>query len=211
MHPPSFSNFSKRCHFQQRRLDGNGRLTDLQHGVDASGLEQLEALAEGEVLVVGLRRHPRGGHPRQGGVHAYVALVARKRPVDDAPLHRLRDAVVALLDALERDVLGDDARGEVQQRRREPHAAGWGRWGRRRRHGGRDDAYGRAPGADWRRPVNLTPARTRRPATHPPPRGGTPLSPRAARPQSWGEILVGGSAPVFVVSRFFSSNGKCVA
>lgn len=55
------------------------------------------------------------GHPGEGRVHADVALVPRERPEDDPPLHGLRDAVVTLLDPLERDVLGDYLGRDVQE------------------------------------------------------------------------------------------------
>lgn len=95
---------------------GRGGRTDLKDVIDAAGLEELEAAVEGQVLV--LERV--GGGPRERRVHADVALVARERPEDDAPEHGLGDAVVALLDPLERDALGHEAGARVQQAVRRP-------------------------------------------------------------------------------------------
>lgn len=55
-------------------------------------------------------------HAYQRRVHEYVAFVARKRPVDDLPLHRFRYATVPFFDPLERYVLGHDPGRNVQQR-----------------------------------------------------------------------------------------------
>ncbi|KAL6035992.1 hypothetical protein STEG23_038437 [Scotinomys teguina] len=67
----------------------------------------------------------------EGRVHADLPLTAGKGPVDDAALHRLRDALEALLHALERPLLRHPARCDVQQglgalglaRRQQPSAA----------------------------------------------------------------------------------------
>lgn len=93
--------------------EGGGlELTDLEDVGDAAGLEQLEALVEGLIVAVG----GGGVHLGQRRVHANVTLVPGERPEDDPPLHWLGDAHVALLDALERDVLGDHPGADVQQR-----------------------------------------------------------------------------------------------
>ena len=55
------------------------------------------------------------GRSRQRRVHANVALVAGERPEDDAPLHGLWNAVVALLDALERQMLRHNLRTNIEQ------------------------------------------------------------------------------------------------
>lgn len=92
-------------------------LTDLQHPVHATGLQQLESLVKGQVALFRVLRRRAGlRHAYQRRVHEYVALVARKRPVDDLPLHRFRYAAVPFLDPLERYGLGYDPRGDVQQR-----------------------------------------------------------------------------------------------
>lgn len=107
-------------------------LTDLEDVLHAAGLQELEAATEGDVAVVVGRR------ARQGRVHTDVALVPRERPVHDAPLHRLRDAFIALLDALEGDRGGDDLGRDVEQGRRGARPAAHAR--RTRRHGARSAA-----------------------------------------------------------------------
>ena len=86
-------------------------LTDLQNILDAALLEQLDAAVKGRVVVL----LAVGGHPGQGAVHADVALVPGKRPEDHPLLDGLGDAVVALLDALERHRLGRDPSANVQE------------------------------------------------------------------------------------------------
>lgn len=90
----------------------------MQDPVHARRLQELEALVERQVaaLLGGLRAGAGLRHADQRRVHEYVALVARKRPVDDLPLHRFRYAAVPLFDPLERYVLGHDTRRDVQQR-----------------------------------------------------------------------------------------------
>ena len=87
-------------------------LTDLKHVLNAALLEYLDAAVEGRVVVL----LAVGRHAGQRAVHADVALVARKRPEDDALLHGLRDPVVPLLDQLERSRLGCDSGANIQQR-----------------------------------------------------------------------------------------------
>ncbi|GBP13985.1 hypothetical protein EVAR_10540_1 [Eumeta japonica] len=98
---------------RRRRGARRGRsalaLTDLQHVLDAARVQQLEAAAERDAAVVVGRR------ARQRRVHADVALIPRERPVHDAPLHRLRDALVALLDTLKRNSSGHDLGRDVKQ------------------------------------------------------------------------------------------------
>lgn len=92
----------------RRRRAANETLTDLQHALHAAGLQQLEAAAKSNIPVVVGRR------PRQRRVHADVAFIPREWPVDHATLHRLRNALVTLLDTLERDIRGDYFSGDVE-------------------------------------------------------------------------------------------------
>ena len=78
--------------------------------VDRGALQQLESAIKRQILIF----HRIVG-PGQRGIHANVALVARKRPEDDAPLHRFRNAIVALLDALEGHLFGHDFGADVEQ------------------------------------------------------------------------------------------------
>lgn len=74
-----------------------------------------------------------GRRSRQRRVHADVPFIPREGPVDDAPLHGFRDALVSLFDALEGDGGGDDLGGDVEERRRGARPAAGAR--RARRHG----------------------------------------------------------------------------
>lgn len=97
-----------------------------------------------------------GRRPRQRRVHADVPLIPREGPVDDAPLHGLRDALVALLDALEGDGRGDDLGRDVKQRRRGARPAAGAR--RTRGHGARSAARrGLTPGGAPRAPAPRAP------------------------------------------------------
>lgn len=79
-----------------------------------------------------------GRRARQRRVHAYVAFIPREGPVHHAPLHRLRDALIAFLDALEGDCGCDYFRGDVEQGRRGARPAAGAR--RARGHGARSAA-----------------------------------------------------------------------
>lgn len=63
--------------------------------------------------MIRMRRRRVKRHPGKTGVHADIPLVAWERPEDDPPLHRLRYAIIAFLNALEGDVLGDATGGDV--------------------------------------------------------------------------------------------------
>ncbi|KAJ1209759.1 hypothetical protein NDU88_005132 [Pleurodeles waltl] len=102
--------------------------------VNAAALQQRDPPAEGQAALVGggraAVRCPRGGaRPStasgagrllaarvERGVHADLALAPREGPVNDASLHRLRNALEALLHPLEGPFLCHAPRRDVQQR-----------------------------------------------------------------------------------------------
>lgn len=86
--------------------------TDLEHVVDTSTLVETQTLVERQFLLVTTART----FARQRRVHAYITLIARKRPKDDPPLDRLGDALVALLDPLEWHMQGHHFGADVEER-----------------------------------------------------------------------------------------------
>ena len=92
-------------------------LTDLQYVVHAAALQQSDAPAERQPrLVAALPATsdllPAGVERR---VHADLPLAPRERPVNDPPLNGLRDPLETLLHPLERPLLRDFPRRDVQQ------------------------------------------------------------------------------------------------
>ena len=93
-------------------------LTDLQYVVHPAALQQSDTPQERQLaLVITVPASSTFLSPGvERGVHTDLLLASRKRPIHDPPLDGLRDPLEPLLHPLERPLLRDSARRDVEQR-----------------------------------------------------------------------------------------------
>ena len=84
----------------------------MEDRVNATRFKEFQSSMKWQILIF----QRVGRRPGEGGIHANVAFVARKRPKDDATLHWLRNAVVSLFDPLEGNLLSHDTGANVEER-----------------------------------------------------------------------------------------------